>query len=109
MASVGGLAESVAQNAVSKLQALAQAKMCKRPGTGARLNTGSTRLGTGMSRPGTGMNSTGRLSTASRSKTSAGTGNGFRPPTGSAGNNAIRLGTSLGRQRDADEESDNSV
>ncbi|CAE8616822.1 unnamed protein product, partial [Polarella glacialis] len=48
------------------------------------------------------LNSTGRLSTANRSR-AGNTGSSFRPPTG------LRPGTGLRRDREMDEESDNSV
>lgn len=123
MTAAGGRASEVAEHAISQLQALAEQKQKQkmRPNTSMRPITGSTgRLGSSMgSRPGTGtqsnlggtgrlsnlgstggfslnMNSTGRLSTANRSR-AGGTGASFRP------------GTGLSRTREIDEESDNSV
>lgn len=109
------------ERAVAQLQAMAQQKMGKRPGTGStRLGTGSTLMGS-MTRPGTGarlgdsgrlstssklnasgrlntgLGASGRLSTGNRSKAS-GTGSSFRPRTGT-----------LARNKEVDEESDNSV
>eukprot|EP00930_Biecheleria_cincta_P025958 TRINITY_DN18393_c0_g1_i1.p1 TRINITY_DN18393_c0_g1~~TRINITY_DN18393_c0_g1_i1.p1 ORF type:complete len:2224 (-),score=490.13 TRINITY_DN18393_c0_g1_i1:182-6853(-) len=123
MTAAGGRAAEVAEHAISQLQALAEQKQKQkmRPNTSMRPITGSTaRMGSSMgSRPGTGtqsnlggtgrlsnlgstggfslnMNSTGRLSTANRSR-AGGTGASFRP------------GTGLSRTREMDEESDNSV
>eukprot|EP00931_Biecheleriopsis_adriatica_P031685 TRINITY_DN1854_c0_g1_i2.p1 TRINITY_DN1854_c0_g1~~TRINITY_DN1854_c0_g1_i2.p1 ORF type:complete len:2226 (-),score=590.31 TRINITY_DN1854_c0_g1_i2:45-6722(-) len=128
MMAAGGRASEVAEHAIAQLKALAEekAKQKLRPGTSSRPITGANRLGTGASsRPGTGaqsnlggtgklsnlgstggftlnMNSTGRLSTANRSR-AGGTGASFRPGTG------MRPGTGLSRMREMDEESDNSV
>lgn len=128
LTTVGGRAAEVAEHALAHLQVLAQQRQVKRPGTSStRPPTGSTRLGTAKSRPGTGagannmlnssgklsnlgstggftltMGSTGRLSTASRSRMS-GTGSSFRPRTGQ------RPGTGCGYGRPDDCESDNSI
>lgn len=127
LTATGGRAGEVAEAAIAQLQAIAQQKIAKRPGTSStRPTTGSTRLGTaaGASRPGTGMlnasgklsnlgstggmsgfsltmGSTGRLSTG-KSRTS--TSSGFRPGTGKH-----RPTTGLIRERDMNEESDNSI
>jgi len=102
MGSAGVTASAVADRAYLHLQALAQQRQARRPGTGStRLGTSSTRLGTGASRAGTAtsgrlsntLTSTGRLNTSMRSKT----GSSFRPRTGSL------------RDKEPDEESDNSV
>jgi ankyrin repeat protein len=105
MRETGELAAAAANRAIAQLEAMAQQKMGRRPGTGAsRLNTGSTRLSTGLSgRPlsnaglgasgklsnlgASGRLSTGRVSTAS-----------FRPKSGA-----------LGKSQEVAEESDNSV
>lgn len=121
LTSTGGKAAEVAEAAIAQLQALAQQKIAKRPGTSSIRPSTGTRLGTASSRPGTGagLNSTGKLSnlgstggmsgfsltmgsTGGRSTSSTGTG--FRPGTGKT-----RPGTGLLRQRDMDEESDNSI
>mmetsp|Transcript_142793 Transcript_142793/g.259628 ORF Transcript_142793/g.259628 Transcript_142793/m.259628 type:complete len:2277 (-) Transcript_142793:264-7094(-) len=102
-----------ADRAVAQLQQMAQQKLGRRPGTGStRLGTGSTLMNS-LTRPITGsrlnsslgasgrlnssLGASGRLSTGNRSQASR-TGSNFRPVSGA-----------LGKSREIDEESDNSV
>ncbi|CAJ1426794.1 unnamed protein product [Effrenium voratum] len=116
IAMVGGRAGEIAEHALGQVKAMAEErqKQKMRPGTGVRPLTGRT--GTASSRPGTGalgcsgrlsnmgstfsmtLNSTGRLSTANRSR--GGASGSFRPGTGRPGTgSAISMA----------DESDNSV
>eukprot|EP00928_Gymnodinium_smaydae_P015485 TRINITY_DN1572_c0_g2_i2.p1 TRINITY_DN1572_c0_g2~~TRINITY_DN1572_c0_g2_i2.p1 ORF type:complete len:1418 (-),score=340.06 TRINITY_DN1572_c0_g2_i2:2448-6701(-) len=70
---VGGRAAEASERASGVLRELAQQKVCKRPGTGARPPTGAG-AGAGSSRPGT----MARLATAA---SRSGSGAGGRPPS----------------------------
>eukprot|EP00929_Paragymnodinium_shiwhaense_P095267 TRINITY_DN562_c0_g1_i2.p1 TRINITY_DN562_c0_g1~~TRINITY_DN562_c0_g1_i2.p1 ORF type:complete len:2378 (-),score=697.35 TRINITY_DN562_c0_g1_i2:319-7452(-) len=134
----GDTAALIADRAIAQLESMQEQRTGKRPGTsstrlttGSRLNTASRigtaatlnasgRLGTGMkSLNGTGRlgtSTSGRLSTGARIDTglnasgriSTGLNASGRLSTGRLGT-AARGKTGLGRQRDMDEESDNSV
>jgi hypothetical protein len=103
MREVGELAAMAADRAIAALQAMAQQKMGKRPGTSStRLNTGSTRLGTGRlsTGSGAGLNASGKLSNlGSTGRCSTGRlSTALRPKSGA-----------LGKAQEVVEESDNSV
>jgi len=128
MRDIGGLAGLTADDAITKLQALADKRAGKRPGTTStrqntgRVSTSTTRLGTSSrlgtaSRLGTSSRlGTGGHSTLGASLVSLQLGSTGRLSTGRLTTGSLRSKTSYGRpgtgavrRREEDEESDNSV